>query len=140
LRAGKNYIGDSMQKFGVSAARLQMTTLFVMALALGGCKLDSGSSSTSAGQSSNASMGTATLTWIAPAENTNGTPLTDLAGYHIHYGTSPDALNQVIDLAGSRATEFEVSGLTPGTYYFSVSAYTSMGAESAGSTVESKSI
>ena len=54
--------------------------------------------------------------------------------------TNPDALNQVIDLAGSRSTEFEVSGLTPGTYYFSVSAYTSMGTESAGSTVESKSI
>ena len=108
-----------MQYFGVSAARLQMAALTVMALALGGCKIDSGAgSTTSAGQSSNASMGTATLTWIAPAENTNGTPLTDLAG----------------------STEFEVSGLTPGTYYFSVSAYTSMGAESAGSTVESKSI
>ena len=129
-----------MQKIGVSATRLQMATLIVMALALGGCKIDSGSSSTSSGQSSNGSMGTATLTWIAPAENTNGTPLTDLAGYHIHYGTNPDALNQVIDLAGSRSTEFEVSGLTPGTYYFSVSAYTSMGTESAGSTVESKSI
>jgi hypothetical protein len=140
LRAGKNYIGDSMQKIGVSAVRLQMATLTVIALALGGCKIDSGTSSTSTGQSANGSMGTATLTWIAPAENTNGTPLTDLAGYHIHYGTNPDALNQVIDLAGSRSTEFEVSGLTPGTYYFSVSAYTSMGTESAGSTVESKSI
>ena len=111
-----------------------------MALALGGCQIDSGAGSTSAAQGSNASGGTATLTWVAPATNTNGTPLTDLAGYHIRYGTSPDALSQVIDLAGSRSTEFEVSGLTPGTYYFSVSAYTSAGTESEGSAVESKSI
>ena len=112
-----------MQKIGVSAVRLQMATLTVIALALGGCKIDSGTgSSTSAGQSSNGSMGTATLTWIAPAENTNGTPLTDLAGYHIHYGTNPDALNQVIDLAGSRSTEFEVivsdNGSTDGSLEF----------------------
>jgi hypothetical protein len=140
LRAGKNYIGDGMQKLGVSAARFQMAALAVIALALGGCKLDSSTASTTSTGSSSSSMGTATLTWVAPAENTDGTPLTDLAGYHIHYGTNPDALNQVIDLAGSRSTEFEVSGLTPGTYYFSVSAYTSMGTESAGSTVESKSI
>jgi hypothetical protein len=136
LRAGKNYIGDSMQKFGVSAARLQMATLVVIALALGGCQIDSSTGPTTSAPQG----GSATLTWIAPAENTNGTPLTDLAGYHIRYGTSPDSLTQVIDLAGSRSTAFEVSGLSPGTYYFSVSAYTSMGAESTGSAVESKSI
>ena len=85
-------------------------------------------------------MGTATLTWSAPTANTNGTPLTDLAGYHIRFGTSPDALTRVIDLAGSRATAFEVSNLSPGTYYFSISAYTSIGTESAESDVEYKSI
>jgi hypothetical protein len=128
-----------MHYFGVSATRLQMATLIVMALALGGCKMDSGTGSTSSAPQ-NASMGTATLMWVAPAANTNGSPLTDLAGYHIRYGTSPDSLTRVIDLAGSGATEFEVSGLTPGTYYFSVSAYTSMGTESAESDVESKRI
>ena len=101
--------------------------------------MDSGTGSTSS-TPQNASMGTATLVWVAPGANTNGTPLTDLAGYHIRYGTSPDSLTRVIDLAGSGATEFEVSGLTPGTYYFSVSAYTSMGTESAESDVGSKRI
>jgi hypothetical protein len=84
--------------------------------------------------------GAVTLTWVAPTDNTNGTPLTDLAGYHIHYGTSQDNMTQVIDLAGSSTTEFEVSGLAPGTYYFAVSAYTTEGTESAESDVGYKTI
>jgi hypothetical protein len=137
LPPGKNYIGGSMQHFGVSAARLQMATWIVTALCLGACNVDSKGSAV---QGSSTSMGTAVLTWTPPTENTNGTPLTDLAGYHIRYGTKPDALTKVIDLAGSRTTAFEVSNLSPGTYYFSISAYTSIGTESAESDVEYKSI
>jgi Fibronectin type III domain len=124
-----------MQKFGAAATRLQLTTLFVIALVLGGC---SGSSSTTVTSASG--PGTVTLTWIAPTGNTNGTPLTDLAGYHIHYGTSQDNLTKVIDLAGTGTTEYEVSGLAPGTYYFAISAYTAMGTESAQSDVGNKTI
>jgi len=32
--------------------------------------------------------GTALLSWTAPTENSDGSPLTDLAGYKIHYGSS----------------------------------------------------
>ncbi|HEY4968758.1 MAG TPA: fibronectin type III domain-containing protein [Steroidobacteraceae bacterium] len=81
-----------------------------------------------------------TLTWVAPTDNTNGTPLTDLAGYHIHYGTNPENLTKVIDLAGTSTTEYEVSGLAPGTYYFAISAYTSEGTESAESDVGYKTL
>ena len=123
-----------MQKFGAAATRLQLTTLFVIALVLGGC-----SGSSSSGSSASA-PGTVTLTWIAPTGNTNGTPLTDLAGYHIHYGTSQDNLAKVIDLAGTGTTEYEVSGLAPGTYYFAVTAYTAMGTESAQSDIGNKTI
>jgi Fibronectin type III domain len=123
-----------MQKFGAAATRLQLTTLFVFALVLGGC------SSSSTGSTSTSGPGTVTLSWIAPTGNTNGTPLTDLAGYHIHYGTSQDNLTQVIDLAGTGTTEYEVAGLAPGTYYFAVSAYTAMGTESAPSDIGNKTI
>src|SRR6185437_145652 len=34
-----------------------------------------------------ATSGTATVSWTAPATNTDGSGLTDLAGYHLHYGT-----------------------------------------------------
>jgi len=90
--------------------------------------------------SASGTPGTVTLSWIAPTGNTNGTPLTDLAGYHIHYGTSQDNLTKVIDLAGTGTTEYEVSGLAPGTYYFAVSAYTAMGTESAESDIGNKTI
>ncbi len=80
------------------------------------------------------------MSWVPPADNTNGTPLTDLAGYHIHYGTSQDNMTQVIDLAGTSTTEYEVSGLAPGTYYFAISAYTTEGTESAESDVGYKTI
>jgi Fibronectin type III domain len=123
-----------MQKFGAAATRLQLTTLFVFALVLGGC------SGSSTGSTSTSGPGTVTLSWIAPTGNTNGTPLTDLAGYHIHYGTSQDNLTKVIDLAGTGTTEYEVSGLAPGTYYFAVTAYTAMGTESAESDIGNKTI
>ena len=126
-----------MQRFGATATRLQLTALFVIALVLGGC---SGSSTGSTMTSASGTPGTVTLSWIAPTGNTNGTPLTDLAGYHIHYGTSQDNLTKVIDLAGTGTTEYEVSGLAPGTYYFAVSAYTAMGTESAESDIGNKTI
>ncbi|HET9108420.1 MAG TPA: putative Ig domain-containing protein [Steroidobacteraceae bacterium] len=84
--------------------------------------------------------GTATLTWTAPTTNTDGSALTDLAGYHIHYGNSPGALSTVIDVANAGATSYVVSSLASGTWYFAVSAYTTSGLESALSNSGSKSI
>jgi hypothetical protein len=84
--------------------------------------------------------GSATLTWVAPTENTDGTAVTDLAGYRIYYGTSATDLTQEIDLAGTTSTSYVVSGLAPGTYYFAVTAYSTAGMESAESNQASKSI
>jgi Putative Ig domain len=84
--------------------------------------------------------GSATLSWAAPTENTNGSALTDLAGYHIHYGTSATDLAQEIDVAGATATTYVVSGLAAGTYYFTITAYTAVGTESAYSDLGTKSI
>jgi hypothetical protein len=125
-----------MHKFGGTATQLRLTSLLVLALVLGACSEKSSTGSTI----SSSSAGSVTLMWVAPTDNTNGTPLTDLAGYHIHYGTSPDNLTQVIELTGTSNTEFELSGLAPGTYYFSVTAYTTMGTESAESDVGYKTI
>jgi hypothetical protein len=83
---------------------------------------------------------TVSLSWVAPTQNTNGTAVTDLAGYHIHYGTSTTALTKTIAVAGATTTEFEISNLSPGTYYFTVSAYNSLGAEGEPTGVVSKTI
>ena len=66
--------------------------------------------------------GETTLSWDAPSTNTDGTPLTDLAGYIIHYGTATGDYSQSIDTGN--VTTYQVTNLTDGiTYYFTVTAY-----------------
>lgn len=86
------------------------------------------------------STGSATLSWTEPTENTNGTPLTDLAGYHIYYGTSAGAWTSTITILDATETSYVVSGLATGTYYFAVVAFNSEGIDSADSNVGSKTI
>ena len=84
------------------------------------------------------SNGGATLSWTPPTTNTDGSSLTNLAGYRISYGTSANALTQTVQVANAGITRYTISNLSPGTYYFSVRAYTSNGTESANSNVSSK--
>ena len=88
-------------------------------------------------QSSN---GSATLSWSPPTQNTDGTQLTNLAGFRISYGKSAGALNQTIELGNSSVSTYTVTGLSSGTWYFAVKAYNSAGAESSQSNTASKTI
>jgi len=82
---------------------------------------------------------TAALSWNAPTQNSDGSPLTNLAGYNIYYGTDPSALTQTIQVANATALSYTVTGLaTKTTWYFTVTSYTSAGEESAPSSVTSK--
>lgn len=87
-----------------------------------------------------ASMGSATLRWRAPTTRTDGTPLTDLAGYRIRYCTAPGSYNNVITIANAGITSAVVSNLPPATYYFVARAYDTTGAESINSSAVSKTI
>jgi len=84
--------------------------------------------------------GSAILSWVAPTTNTDGSPLTDLAGFIINYGTSAGSLNQQITVASAGATGYTVTGLASGTWYFTVVAYTSVGTQSAPSDMASETI
>jgi hypothetical protein len=84
--------------------------------------------------------GAATLSWAAPTQNTDGSPVTGLAGYHIYYGTDESAPSQTVTVAGATATTYVVQGLTPGTYYFTVVAYNASGIDSPDSNVAVKTI
>jgi hypothetical protein len=88
-------------------------------------------------QSGNASV---TLSWTAPTENTNGTPLTNLAGYWIHYGTSPDALTKSVQIANPGLAAYVLSNLSPGTWYFSMTAYSNADVQSPESSLASHDI
>ena len=84
--------------------------------------------------------GSATLSWMPPTKNTDGSRLTDLAGYKIYYGTSDKYLQRVIEVKDPSATEYTISDLPPFTYYFSVTAYSATGAESERSNMQTKTI
>lgn len=80
---------------------------------------------------SEAGFGTVTLYWTAPTRNTDGSPLTDLAGYNIYYGTRPGDYRSSIHLDNPGLTTYVVEYLQPDTYYFAMTAINSSGAESA---------
>jgi hypothetical protein len=86
----------------------------------------------------NASSDGAVLSWTAPTSNTDGSTLSNLAGYRIAYGTSASAMTSSIQVANPSVTNYTISNLAPGTYYFAVRAYTTNGTESAISNVYSK--
>jgi hypothetical protein len=79
-----------------------------------------------------------TVKWIPPTENEDGTLLTDLAGYKVYYGTS--SLNYSSSVDVGYVTQFKLYNLPPGTWYFAVTAYDTLGNESAISNELGKSI
>ncbi len=78
------------------------------------------------------------MSWEPPTQNTDGSALTNLAGYRIVYGVSATQLTQTIQVGNAGVSSYVVDNLAPGTYYFAVRAYTSNGAESADSNVVAK--
>jgi hypothetical protein len=80
------------------------------------------------------------VSWTAPTHSVDGQALSNLAGYRVLYGTSPDKLSQKLELPGASTTTVSVEELTSGTYYFAVKAYTSSGVESTLSDVAYKTI
>lgn len=75
------------------------------------------------------------LSWTRPEWNTDGSPLTNLAGYRLRYGTSSAAMNNHLFIGSPDATEAEISGLAPGSWHFEIAAITTARAESVFSTI-----
>ncbi|MGQ0384108.1 MAG: putative Ig domain-containing protein [Gammaproteobacteria bacterium] len=84
--------------------------------------------------------GRATLSWEAPTQRVDGSPLTNLAGFKVYYGTSASNLSNVIQIADPGARTRVIDNLTVGTWHFAASAYDQSGVESARSNVASKTI
>jgi Fibronectin type III domain len=103
---------------------------------------DAGNSSVASTSSSSGatSTDTVTLSWAAPTENTNGSALTNLAGYVIYYGTSANALTQKISVDNVGVQTYVVSNLSPGNWYFQIVAVNSAGVESSPTGTVSASI
>ncbi len=84
--------------------------------------------------------GAATLSWLPPTTDTDGAPLTNLAGYRIHYGTDAALLTDSITVTNPGTAAYVVGNLSPGTWYFSVTAFNTSNVESNFSNVVSKTI
>ena len=90
--------------------------------------------------SNNDAVEPVTLSWSAPTQNEDGTTLSNLAGYTIHYGASREALDKSIPLNNPGIDRYVVDGLPAGTYYFGIRAFTSSGIQSTMSNVVSRVI
>jgi hypothetical protein len=86
------------------------------------------------------SNGSVTLSWLPPTTNTNGTTLTNLAGYKIYYGTSPSTMTQSVQITNPGLASYVIDNLSPATWYFSLVSYNSADVESPLSTTVSKTI
>jgi hypothetical protein len=87
-----------------------------------------------------AQMGSATLRWTPPTQNEDGTPIVNLSGYRVYYGTSTSNLNQVVTISSAGITSARIENLTPATWYFALKAYNSANVESSFSNIASKTI
>ncbi len=84
--------------------------------------------------------GSATLSWMPPTQNTDGSPLTNLAGYRIYWGTQQGSYPNSVALNNAGLTSYVVESLVPGTWFFVATSINTVGVESPFSGVVSKAI
>ncbi len=74
--------------------------------------------------------GSAMLEWTPPTENNDGSPLVDLAGYRVYWGTQPGSYTNVVTIDNASVSTYVVENLSPGSYEFVVTAFNTFGVES----------
>lgn len=78
------------------------------------------------------STGSERVTWTAPAQNTDGTALTNLAGFQLFHSTTSAGVSTAtpIEVPGATVTTFTITGLPTGLRYFGAKAVNSLGVAS----------
>jgi hypothetical protein len=84
--------------------------------------------------------GSTTLSWQPPTKNTDGSTLTDLAGYRIYWGTTAGSYPNSVTLNNPGLSSYVVDNLVVGTYYFVMTTLNSAGEESGYSNAAAKTI
>lgn len=72
-----------------------------------------------------------TVSWIPPRENTDGTPLEDLAGYRIEYAKFGKPFKTAFRARSATMSRVVLDFLEPGDYFFRIFAIAANGVESA---------
>jgi len=91
-------------------------------------------------QAAGAATGSATLSWRAPTERVDGSPIGQLVGYRVLYGQVSRDYDFTVELNSAGITRYVVEGLGAGTWYFAIQAVTSDGLVSEPSAEASKRI
>ena len=82
--------------------------------------------------------GAATLSWLPPTSRTDGSPLTNLAGYKIRWGHAAGMYPNTISITNPGLTAYVIDNLAPGAYYFVLASFDTGGVESADTNPVSK--
>ena len=115
--------------------RAVISSILIVSFAFLTSACSSGGDGSDAGAgASTIANGVAELSWVAPAEREDNTPisLSEIDGYRIYYGNEEGSYENVIDVGNN--WEHTVNGLSAGTYYFVVTTVDIDGRESAYST------
>jgi serine protease len=84
--------------------------------------------------------GSARVSWVAPTSNTDGSALTNLAGFRVYYGTSSTSFSKYASVSDITSRATTIGSLAPGTWYFMVRVLNTNQVESANSNVASKAV
>jgi hypothetical protein len=84
--------------------------------------------------------GSAALTWNPPTDNADGTPLSNLAGYRVYWGTAEGSYAHSVTLDNPGLSSYVVDQLAPATWYFMLTAINAAGVESDYSNAASKQV
>ncbi len=87
-----------------------------------------------------AGTGSITLSWTAPTQNTDGSALTDLAGYKFYYGTESGNYSEAVTVDDAGITSYVIEELVAGTYYLVATSVNAAGVESLYSDEVSKEV
>ncbi len=113
-------------KMSVPQCRPHFVLTLLLAVIISACG-DGGGGSVTVNQ---VGLGSPTLSWTPPTQNSDGSWLTDLAGYKIYYGNESGNYHTSIQIDNPGIASYFVEYLTPNTYYFVITAINSSGVES----------
>ena len=123
-------------RLSVPQWRRHFVLILLLAVIISACGGGSGGSVTV----NQVGLGSATLSWTPPTQNTDGSPLTDLAAYKVYYGNQSGNYQITIQIDNPGITIYVVENLTPNTYYFVLTAINNSGVESDFSNEASKQV
>ena len=116
---------DTHRGIGTTKFLIMTTLLLTISLFLMGCgEVVSVQGIDTGGGGANSLM----LSWNSPTTNEDGSPLNDLAGYKLYYGSQPGQYTRVVTVGDFM--QAEISDLNSGTWYLAVTAYDMYGNES----------